>query len=131
MNDWINDYLSSVYVDGGRDIGALDCYGLARLVRHHHCGKRLLPSFGLIRNTQPKEFTLAYQEEAKNMQQCEPENGAIAAVFRGALCIHVAVIIEVDNELHALEINPKKGARLMRIPDFESQYLRVAYYRDN
>ncbi|MCQ5167662.1 hypothetical protein NE645_17035, partial [Roseburia hominis] len=94
-------------------------------------GKRLLPSFGLIRNTQPKEFTLAYQEEAKNMQQCEPENGAIAAVFRGSLCIHVAVIIEVDNELHALEINPKKGARLMRIPDFESQYLRVAYYRDN
>lgn len=131
MNDWINDYLSSVYVDGGREIGALDCYGLARLVRHHHCGKRLLPSFGLIRNTQPKEFTLAYQEEAKNMQQCEPENGAIAAVFRGALCIHVAVIIEVDNELQALEINPKKGARLMRIPDFESQYLRVAYYRDN
>ena len=131
MNTWINDYLSSVYVDGGREIGTLDCYGLARLVRHYHCGKRLLPSFGLIRNTQPKEFTLAYQEEAKNMQQCEPENGAIAAVFRGALCIHVAVIIEVDNELHALEINPKKGARLMRIPDFESQYLRVAYYRDN
>ena len=131
MNTWINDYLSSVYVDGGREIGTLDCYGLARLVRHYHCGKRLLPSFGLIRNTQPKEFTLAYQEEAKNMQQCDPENGAIAAVFRGALCIHVAVIIEVDNELHALEINPKKGARLMRIPDFESQYLRVAYYRDN
>lgn len=131
MNTWINDYLSSVYVDGGREIGALDCYGLVRLVRYHHCGKRLLPSFGLIRNTQPKEFTLAYQEEARNMQQCEPENGAIAAVFRGALCIHVAVIIEVGDELHALEINPKKGARLMRIPDFESQYLRVAYYRDN
>ena len=131
MNTWINDYLSSVYVDGGREIGTLDCYGLARLVRHYHCGKRLLPSFGLIRNTQPKEFTLAYQEEAKNMQQCDLENGAIAAVFRGSLCIHVAVIIEVDNELHALEINPKKGARLMRIPDFESQYLRVAYYRDN
>jgi hypothetical protein len=47
------------------------------------------------------------------------------------LCIHVAVIIELENGLHALEINPKKGARLMRVSDFESQYLRVIYYRDN
>lgn len=129
--EWINAYLSSTYVDGGREIGALDCFGLVRLVRHHHCGKRLLPSFGTIRNTQPKEFTRAYQQESANMEECEPEHGAIAAVFRGPLCIHVAVIIELENGLHALEINPKKGARLMRVSDFESQYLRVIYYRDN
>lgn len=129
--EWINAYLASSYVDGGREIGALDCYGLARLVRHRHCGKRLLPSFGTIRNTQPKEFTKAYQQESSNMEECPPEHGAIAAVFRGPLCIHVAVIIELENGLHALEINPKKGARLMRVSDFESQYLRVIYYRDN
>ncbi|MNX67480.1 hypothetical protein D3C86_986110 [compost metagenome] len=127
---WINAYLSSEYVDGGREIGALDCYGLARLVRHLHCGKRLLPSFGAIRNTQPKEFTRAYQQESAAMEECAPEDGAIAAVFRGPLCIHVAVIIELENGLHALEINPKKGARLLRVHDFESQYLRVIYYRD-
>lgn len=129
--NWINKYLSATYEDGARGPDKYDCWGLCREVRYEQCGKRLLPSFGSVRNTQPKEFTLAYQAEAKNMKECEPENGAIAAVFRGALCIHVAVIIEVGNELHALEINPKKGARLMRIPDFESQYLRVAYYRDN
>ena len=129
--NWINKYLSATYEDGARGPYKYDCWGLCREVRYEQCGKRLLPSFGSVRNTQPKEFTLAYQAEAKNMQECEPESGAIAAVFRGALCIHVAVIIEVGNELHALEINPKKGARLMRIPDFESQYLRVAYYRDN
>lgn len=129
--NWINKYLSATYEDGARGPDKYDCWGLCREVRHEQCGKRLLPSFGSVRNTQPKEFTLAYQAEARSMQECEPENGAIAAVFRGALCIHVAVIIEAGNELHALEINPKKGARLMRIPDFESQYLRVAYYRDN
>jgi len=128
---WINSYLASAYVDGGREVGALDCFGLVRLVRHYHCGKRLLPSFGSIRNTQPKEFTRAYQQESASMEECAPEHGAIAAVFRGPLCIHVAVIIELENGLHALEINPKKGARLMRVSDFESQYLRVIYYRDN
>lgn len=128
--EWINKYLSSEYVDGGREVGALDCYGLARLVRHQHCGKRLLPSFGAIRNTQPKEFTRAYQQESAAMEECAPEDGAIAAVFRGPLCIHVAVIIELENGLHALEINPKKGVRLLRVHDFESQYLRVIYYRD-
>lgn len=128
---WMNPFLASKYVDGGREVGALDCYGLVRLVRHHHCGKRLLPSFGSIRNTQPKEFTRAYQQESASMAECAPEHGAIAAVFRGPLCIHVAVIIELENGLHALEINPKKGARLLRVHDFESQYLRVIYYRDN
>ena len=129
--DWINHYLAAEYEDGARGPRKYDCFGVVREVRHLHCGKRLLPSFGAIRNTQPKEFTRAYQQESASMQECKPEHGAIAAVFRGPLCIHVAVIIELENGLHALEINPKKGARLMRVSDFESQYLRVIYYRDN
>jgi len=128
---WITHYLSATYEDGARGPNKFDCWGLCREVRHTHCGKRLLPSFGSIRNTQPKEFTRAYQQESASMEECPPEHGAIAAVFRGPLCIHVAVIIELENGLHALEINPKKGARLMRVSDFESQYLRVIYYRDN
>jgi len=129
--DWLNVYLAATYEDGARGPAKYDCWGLCREVRNLHCGKRLLPSFGAIRNTQPKEFTRAYQQESANMEECDPEHGAIAAVFRGPLCIHVAVIIELENGLHALEINPKKGARLMRVSDFESQYLRVIYYRDN
>lgn len=127
---WLNHYLSATYEDGARGPDKYDCYGVAREVRHKYCGKRLLPSFGHIRNTQPKEFTRAYQQESSAMEECAPEDGAIAAVFRGPLCIHVAVIIELENGLHALEINPKKGARLLRVHDFESQYLRVIYYRD-
>lgn len=129
--EWLNAYLAATYEDGARGPAKYDCWGLCREVRNLHCGKRLLPSFGAIRNTQPKEFTRAYQQESASMEECEPEHGAIAAVFRGPLCIHVAVIIELENGLHALEINPKKGARLMRVSDFESQYLRVIYYRDN
>lgn len=104
---------------------------MTREVRHKHCGKRLLPSWGHVRNTMPREFTQAYREEASTMEQCKPENGAIAAVFRGALCIHVAVIVEVEEwGLAALEINQRTGPRIMRISDFERQYAKILYYRD-
>ncbi|MNO61366.1 hypothetical protein D3C76_520130 [compost metagenome] len=127
---WLNSYLLARYKDGGRGPHEWDCWGLARHVRHEHLGKHLLPSFGDLRNTDPKGFTRAYAAEASTMEQCAPEVGAIAAVLHGALCVHVAVIIEVDGRLNALEINPKTGARRLTIPEFEGAYLKVCYYRD-
>lgn len=127
---WINTYLRARYEDGARGPGQYDCWGLVREVRHVHCGKRLLPSWGDIRNTQPKEFTRAYRNESAAMEECAPEHGAIAAVFRGPICTHVAVVVSEGERLYALDINPSRGARLQPVPDFESQYLKVVYYRD-
>jgi hypothetical protein len=64
------------------------------------------------------------------MQQCQPEPGAIACVFRGALMLHVGVVMEIEGRLEVLEINPKTGARRRKIKDFEAPYARVIYYRD-
>lgn len=128
--NWHTPYLLAEYEDGARGPHKFDCWGLARHVRHEHCGKRLLPSWGHLRNTQPKEFTQAYRTESDRMEQCAPESGAIAAVFRGAICIHVAVVVDLGHGLRVLEINPKRGARLLRVSDFEAQYLKVRYYRD-
>lgn len=127
---WINRYLMARYKDGGRGPHEWDCWGLIRHVRHEHLGRRLLPAFGELRNTDPRGFTRAYEAEASVMEECAPEVGAIAAVLRGSLCIHVAVVVEVDGRLGALEINPKTGVRRLSIPEFERAYLKVRYYRD-
>lgn len=127
---WVNKYLMGQYEDGARGPVRYDCWGLVREARHLHCGKRLLPSWGDIRNTQPKEFTRAYRSESATMEECPPEHGAIAAVFRGPVCTHVALVVSLDDRLYALDINPSKGARFQPVPDFESQYLKVVYYRD-
>lgn len=127
---WVNHYLSATYEDGARGPDKYDCWGLVREARHAHCGKRLLPSWGHIRNTQPREFTEAYRAESQNMELCVPEHGAIAAVMRGAICTHVAVVVAEGEQLYALEINPTKGARIQRLADFAAQYFKVAYYRD-
>lgn len=127
----IGKYLNATYEDGARGPARYDCWGLVRAVRHELLGLPLLPSFGAVRNTMPAAFTRAYEEQAALMEECQPEPGAIAAVFRGRIVIHVAVVIEVDGALAVLEIrNDRTSARWLRISDFESRYLRVIYYRD-
>ena len=127
---WVENYLGKPYEDGARGPDRFDCWGLVRHVRHAHCGARLLPSWGHVRNTMPREFTRAYAAESAKMRQCEPEPGAIAAVFRGMLCIHVGVVVEIDGRLAVLEINQRSGVRWLRVPDFERQYIKVRYYAD-
>lgn len=127
----LSKYLSATYEDGARGPDRYDCWGLVRAVRHELLGLPLLPSFGAVRNTMPAAFTRAYEEQAALMEECQPEPGAIAAVFRGRIVIHVAVVIEIDGALAVLEIrNDRTSARWLRITDFESRYMRVIYYRD-
>lgn len=131
--NWINSYMFGVnYLDGGRGPFDYDCWGLVREARHKHQGKRLLPSFGWIRNTMAEEFTKAGEEAAKLMLECEPEDGAVAAVYRGRRCIHAALVVAIPGGgLHVLELNPHKGVTLKSVVEFEAQYLKVIYYRDN
>lgn len=129
--NWINRYiLETRYVDGGRGPVEYDCWGLVREARHLHCGMRLLPSWGEIRNTEPKAFTKAYIREARDMVECGHEHGAIAAAMDGKICIHVGLALVVSGRKMVLEINPGGGAKLVRMLDFETAYKGVIYYRD-
>ncbi|MNJ22611.1 hypothetical protein D3C77_169840 [compost metagenome] len=128
--EWINSYLSCRYEDGARGPERFDCWGLVRDARHRHLGKRLLPSWGHVRNTDPKEFTRAYREGAQHMEACPPESGAVAAVMRGHICVHVALVVEVDGRLKALEINPARGPRCLPLHQFERDHNTIIYYRD-
>ena len=57
-------------------------------------------------------------------------DGAIAAVLRGDLCIHVGVVGDIDGRLAVLETNPNSGPRWLYLRQFEATYLKVIYYRD-
>lgn len=128
--EWVTAYLSKKYQDGGRGPDYWDCWGLVRDARARYCGKRLLPEFGSLRNTNPRAFTRAYEAEAMQMEQCTPEHGAIAAVLHGKVCVHVALVLEVSGELWILEINPVRGPRYMRLTQWQRDHLTVTYHRD-
>lgn len=130
MTHWVEQYLECEYEDGARGPDRWDCWGLVRHVIHAHLGGRELPSWGHVRNTMPRLFTRAYKAEAASMEECRPEVGAIAAVFRGAIMVHVGVCVEIDGRVVVLEMNPKTGVRWRSLRDFEAPYARVVYYRD-
>ena len=128
---WVNDYLTTaIYKDGGRGPVHYDCWGLVREARGQHLGLSVLPVYGELRNDDPRSFTKAYRAEARTLRECAPEHGAIAAVMVGEICVHVALVLEIDSELWILEINPEKSARALRLNAWLSNHLRVTFHND-
>lgn len=129
--NWIDHYLlQAVYVDGGRGPLAYDCWGLVREARHVHLGLSQLPVYGELRNDDPRSFTKAYRAEAATLRECGPEHGAIAAVMVGEVCVHVALVLCIADEMWVLEINPEKAARLVRLYAWLDTHLRVTFHND-
>lgn len=129
--NWLNDYLdTAIYVDGGRGPVEYDCWGLVREVRAKHLGLSELPLYGALRNDDPRSFTKAYRCEARKLRECEPEHGAIAAVMIGEICAHVAVVLQMGDDLYALEINPEKSARVVRLNTWLLDHVRVTFHND-
>ena len=129
--NWVNHYLTeAVYVDGGRGPVEYDCWGLVREVRAKHLALSELPSYGDLRNDNPKMFTKAYRAESAKLVECGAEHGAIAAVMIGEICTHVAVVLDFDGELFVLEINPEKSARRVRLCEWLKAHGRVTFHTD-
>lgn len=126
----LNDFIGKGYEDGARGPERYDCWGLTRAVRHEVYGLPLLASWGHVRHDMAREFTRAAQGVTAPMRRCTPQVGALALVYRGKICVHVAVVVEIDGQLAVMETNPKTNCRWLRVPEFERQHLKVEYYRD-
>lgn len=125
----IEKFMNAPYREGGRGPFAYDCWGLCIAVRHQVFGLPLLPSLGAVGKDRIRENTNAYRELRKGMEECQPEPGAIAAVFSGALCLHVGVVVRSGGRLKVLDTNPG-GACLRTIGEFQAAHPKVVFYRD-
>jgi hypothetical protein len=67
---------------------------------------------------------------AGGFRPTDPLPGAIATCWRGRLCTHVALVIEVDGRPAVLETNQASGPRWRWLADFASTQLKVIYYDD-
>jgi ABC-type bacteriocin/lantibiotic exporter with double-glycine peptidase domain len=99
-------------------------------VRANVFGWEWLPSFGAIEDGDKRGLTKAVLSERVKFREVAPVPGAIATVWRGRLCTHVAVVVEIDNRLGVLETNPSTGPRWLSVADFERNYMKVIYYHD-
>jgi hypothetical protein len=126
----INDWLRIPYRDHGRDWSGCDCWGLVRMVRHALRGD-LLASYGSIDPNDKTALTDAagYVLDGGGFQlRQEPGVGALATVWRGALCLHVGIVVEVEGRLAVLETGRRIGVRWLRLADFRQVYRDVRFY---
>lgn len=128
----LDDLLHVPYVPNGRDPEGADCYGLARLARHHLYGKPLMASFTHVEGQDKRAMTRAQEVWANDFSECKPKAGAVAFCWRGRLCCHAAVVVDVDGRLMILETDEpgrsERGPRLVSLRKFEQRFARVAYY---
>lgn len=130
----LDDLLRVPYVPNGRLPTGADCYGLVRLARVHLFGKPWMPEHGAVEGSDKKTLTRAMEAEAVNYKECRPHPGAIACCYRGRLCTHIAIVVEIDGRPMILETDEpeqcKKGPRLVHLQSFERRFLKVVYYDD-
>lgn len=130
----LDDLLSVPYVANGRLPEGADCYGLTRLARVHLFGKPWMPEHGAVEGSNKRALTSALMAEAANYQVTKPAPGVIATAWRGRLCTHIAIVVEIDGRLMILETKePGQGnhrPRLVNLKHFERRFLKVVYYDD-
>lgn len=125
----VQAHLAVPYVDGGRTMQGYDCWGQLLLLRQQlGCGR--LPSLGGVTRSTPLAMCNRYADVSGTLEACEPEVGAIAAVFKGRAFVHCGVVLEIDGRLAVIETNPGSGPRWLHVQRFLEQYARVIFYRD-
>jgi hypothetical protein len=120
-----------VWTADGMDYPRLNCWGLARHARHELYGLPLLPAFAIDAADKAGQTRAARQVIRSCLVEAEPSPGAVAAVWRGRLCTHVAVVVEVEGRLAALEADERTGCRWRWLRDWDRLQPKVTYYRDH
>lgn len=125
----MNQYLRVPYVDGGRDMDGLDCWGLALCVRRD-LGLPHLPADPAAVRGNGAAIARQFEGISGGLERGEPAPGSLAAVFKGSLFVHVGVVIAADGRLWVMETNPGVGVMMRRVPDFIAAYYKVIFYND-
>lgn len=125
----INKYREVPYIKGGRDLDGLDCWGLVRLLRID-LGYPELPLFSSVDPLDKRGLT---RSTVSCIADCELKkvnirHGAIASAYRGKLCYHVGIVLQVNNKLMIAETDEPHGFTMSPINIFEARYTKVEYY---
>lgn len=127
----IQQYLATTYRRYGRGPVEFDCWGMVRDARVRLFGKPLLASYGAVGGQDPRGMTAAVNETIQaRLKPSAPVPGSMAMGWRGRLCVHVGLIVEVDGRKWVLETNDGTGPKLTCLRDFERQFVKVTYYDD-
>ena len=131
----LNDLLSVPYVDGGRDLSGLDCYGQVWFARHHIINRPLSRSYSHILCANKVGMTEAFFAMLPHFESVPARHGAVGCCFKKDadgqdVLLHVGLVVLVDGQMKVLNTNAKSGPELMPLRTFNRLALDVRYYDD-
>lgn len=124
MNIDLEKYLDVVWVSGGRQFPKLDCYGVVNEVRRDLGLEPWDEHAGATRDDLNALAGVAATEHAGS----DLKEGAVAFCYQGSMVTHVAVLVEVEGRLCALECNDGRNVTVLPVSRFERRFNKVEYY---
>ena len=123
----IDDWLAIPYVAYGRGLDGSDCWGLVCIVREAVRGDRL-PAFADIHDK--RALTHAAHDMISHgwREVTDPRPGTLVAVWRGALCMHIGIAIEIDGRMAVIDSDEKRGVAWKWITDYLRQHAKVTLH---
>ena len=123
----INDWLSIPYAAYGRGREGSDCWGLVCIVREAVRGD-VLPAFADIQDKRALTHA-AHDMIAQGWREVsKPKVGTLVAVWRGALCMHIGIVIEIDGRMAVIDSDEKRGVAWKWLTDYLRQHAKVTLH---
>ena len=123
----INGWLAIPYVAYGRGMEGSDCWGLVCIVREAVRGDRL-PAFADIHDKRALTHA-AHDMIAQGWREVsKPKVGTLVAVWRGALCMHIGIVIEIDGRMAVIDSDEKRGVAWKWLTDYMRQHAKVTLH---
>lgn len=101
--NWIEKYVGIPFVDGGREISGLDCWGLVRLVLKNECNVDV-PSYGEISADElsqvAREVASECSKEPWHPVAGKPLMFDVAVMHRRKSPVHVGIMTDPEHLLH-------------------------------
>lgn len=120
----LEKYLEVRWVRGGRQFPELDCYGVVNEVRRD-LGLEPWPDHA---GATVQELPDLAADAASERSGSDMVPGAVAFCYQGSVVQHVAVLVEADGRLMALECNEHHDVTVLPVARFECRFTRVEYY---
>lgn len=122
-------YLENIrYADGGRGPIECDCYGMARLVRHHVYGLPLLPEYAGVDPTDKADAAPKLRQVVSSMSPCGEVASAFVLAYTGTIGGHCAVLVEMDGRMGVLECDTHIDARWTPLRKWRRLWSRLEFY---
>ena len=123
----INGWLAIPYVAYGRGMEGSDCWGLVCIVREAVRGD-ILPAFADIKGKRALTHA-AHDMIAQGWREVsKPKVGTLVAVWRGALCMHIGIVIEIDGRMAVIDSDEKRGVAWKWLTDYLRQHAKVTLH---